>query len=121
MAAATLLVSLSHYFTHHHELCTFAHPAFAAGAAVIAFALLGVFSEHKHPHLIHWFARECSAHQPFCKPICSCAHTLSFYQVGAFIIAAFSTVKAAVFAFRGKGRSHLLASSDSGERAPLVR
>lgn len=29
------------------------------GAAVIAYALLGVFSEHRHPALIHWFARQC--------------------------------------------------------------
>lgn len=28
-----------------------------AGAAVIAYALIGVFSEHKHPKIIHWFAR----------------------------------------------------------------
>jgi len=62
-----------------------------AGAAVIAWALLGVFSEQRHPAVIHWFA------------------------LGAFLVAGASVVKALLFAFR----SGSVIGNDS-ERAPLV-
>lgn len=63
-----------------------------AGAAVIAWALLGVYTAQHRPHLIHWFA------------------------LGAFIVSAFAVIKALIFAFRTDSS---ILSNDS-ERAPLV-
>jgi len=62
-----------------------------AGAAVICFGLFGVFSEHRHPALIHWFA------------------------LGAAIVSAFSVIKALATQFRKD--SSVIADD---ERAPLV-
>jgi len=62
-----------------------------AGAAVIAWSLFGVFSEHRHPALIHWFA------------------------LGAAIVATLAVVKALTTSF--SKNSSVIADD---ERAPLI-
>jgi len=63
-----------------------------AGSVVIAWALLGIFSEQRHPAFIHWFA------------------------LGAFIVSLGAVLKAGYTAFRAP-RSGLLTDT---ERAPLL-
>ncbi|KEI42432.1 uncharacterized protein L969DRAFT_84289 [Mixia osmundae IAM 14324] len=65
------------------------------GAAVIAWVLLGVFYNQRHPALIHWFA------------------------LGAFVISLFSILKA-VFTTARASRSDSGLLSGDGERAPLI-
>jgi len=62
------------------------------GAAVLAWALWGIFSAHVHPQVIHWFA------------------------LGSAILATLAVAKALYSAFTG-GRGGVLADS---ERAPLL-
>lgn len=62
-AAATLQVAIAFFLddlaTKDVDLNHFLSFFFLLqGAAVIAYALLGVFSEQRHPALIHWFACE---------------------------------------------------------------
>jgi hypothetical protein len=62
------------------------------GAAVIAWALLGIFSAQRYPEFIHWFA------------------------LGSFIVSVFAVLKAA-YTFYAGGRGGLLTDP---ERAPLI-
>jgi len=64
-----------------------------AGAAVIAWTLLGIFSAQHHPAFIHYFA------------------------LGAFIVSIIAVVKAAYSAYAGRSSGGLLTDP---ERAPLV-
>jgi len=62
-----------------------------AGAAVIAWMLLAIFSKQHHPRIIHWFA------------------------LASFIVSLLAIVKAVVFTARNPSLT-----SDDGERAPLI-
>jgi len=64
-----------------------------AGAIVIAWALLGVFTAHEHPHFIHWFA------------------------LGAFLVSLAAVLKATYGAYKSRSGAGILIDP---ERDPLL-